>query len=146
MLSVWFCLHVYVYMCMSSCPCLHDSGIPQKKMELTENRTSIVGKKRNTETSNFHWFAANGKRKFVFLGRQTINSNRPLLLQQTCPSMGINNRYCPRWLYLLSFLSVMIMLFNILMSDLIYHKDFLLISKRHLIRNMSTIFPYTHQH
>ncbi len=29
----------------------------------------------------------NGKRKFVFLGRQTINGNRPLLFQQLCPSM-----------------------------------------------------------
>jgi hypothetical protein len=31
----------------------------------------------------------NGKRKFVFLGRQTINGNQYLLFQQMCPSMGI---------------------------------------------------------
>ncbi len=30
-----------------------------------------------------------GKRKFVFLGLQTINGNRRLLCQQTCPSMHI---------------------------------------------------------
>ncbi len=29
------------------------------------------------------------KRKFVFLGRETINGNRRLLKQQTCPSMSI---------------------------------------------------------
>ncbi len=34
----------------------------------------------------------NGKRKFVFPGRQTINGNRCLLFQQTCPSEGV--RYC----------------------------------------------------
>ncbi len=31
----------------------------------------------------------NGKRKFVLLGRQTINGNRRLLFQQTCPSTGV---------------------------------------------------------
>ncbi len=38
-------------------------------------------------------FAANGngKRKFVFLGRQTISNNRRLLYQQSCPSMSIYN-------------------------------------------------------
>jgi hypothetical protein len=45
--------------------------------------------KRKTEAAIFGLFAANGngKRKFVFLGRQTINGNRRLLFQQTCPSM-----------------------------------------------------------
>ncbi len=62
-----------------------------------ENRTNgkqqlpFVCCKQNTETSNFRLFAANRKRKrkFVFLGRQTINSNQQLLFQQTCPSMNI---------------------------------------------------------
>jgi hypothetical protein len=54
-----------------------------------------------TEKSNFRLLAANGKQKrhtsvfvlcrrktkFVFLGWQTINGNRRLLFQQTCPSM-----------------------------------------------------------
>jgi hypothetical protein len=41
------------------------------------------------ETANFCSLAANGKgkQKFVFIGRQTINSNEQLLFQQTCPSM-----------------------------------------------------------
>jgi hypothetical protein len=41
------------------------------------------------ENGNFRLLAANGngKRKFVFLGRQTINGNRRLLFQQTCLSM-----------------------------------------------------------
>jgi hypothetical protein len=40
------------------------------------------------ETANFRLFATNekGKRKFVFLGRQTMNGNQRLLFQQTCPS------------------------------------------------------------
>ncbi len=42
---------------------------------------------RKTKTANFRLFFANRKRKFVFLGRQTINGNRRLLFQQTCPSM-----------------------------------------------------------
>ncbi len=33
----------------------------------------------------------NRKRKYVVLGRQTINDNRRLLLQQTCPSMVMLN-------------------------------------------------------
>ncbi len=49
----------------------------------------FVSCKQKTETANFSFFTANGKRKwnFVFLGRQTINGNRRLLFQQTCPSM-----------------------------------------------------------
>jgi hypothetical protein len=39
------------------------------------------------EEDNISLFAANGKRKFVFLGRQMINGNRRLLFQQTCPSI-----------------------------------------------------------
>jgi hypothetical protein len=34
----------------------------------------------------------NGKWKVVFLGRQTINGNRRLLFQKTCPSMLLSNR------------------------------------------------------
>ncbi len=41
------------------------------------------------EIGNFCWFAANGKRKFVFLGRQAINGYRRLLCEQMCPSMII---------------------------------------------------------
>jgi hypothetical protein len=55
-----------------------------------------------TENGNFRLFAANGKQKrqtsvrllqmrteneVDFLGGQTINSNRRLLFQQTCPSV-----------------------------------------------------------
>jgi hypothetical protein len=49
------------------------------------------------ETANFRFFAlnGNGKRKFVFLGRQMINSNRQLLFKQTCLSMvaGLLNKF-----------------------------------------------------
>jgi hypothetical protein len=38
----------------------------------------------------FVYCKRNGKRMFVFLGRQTINGNRRLLFQQTCPSMPIS--------------------------------------------------------
>jgi hypothetical protein len=37
------------------------------------------------ETANFCLFAGYGKRKFVFLGRQTINCDRRLLFQQNVP-------------------------------------------------------------
>jgi hypothetical protein len=45
------------------------------------------------ENGNIRLFAANGngKRKFVFLGRQPINGNQRLLCQQTCPSMVTSN-------------------------------------------------------
>jgi hypothetical protein len=41
--------------------------------------------------ANFHLFAANGngKRKFVFRGRQMKNSNRRLVFQQTGPAKNI---------------------------------------------------------
>ncbi len=42
-----------------------------------------------TENGNLRLFAPNGRRKFIFLGRQTINGNRHLLFQQTYPSMAI---------------------------------------------------------
>jgi hypothetical protein len=38
----------------------------------------------------------NGKRKFVYLGRQTINGNRHLMFQQTCPSMRIISKILAR--------------------------------------------------
>jgi hypothetical protein len=45
-----------------------------------------------TENGNFRLFAENKKRKFVFLGRQTIHGKQRVLCQQTCPSM-IKKRY-----------------------------------------------------
>ncbi len=42
-------------------------------------------------TANFRLCSANGKRKFVSLHRQTINGNRRLLFQHTCPSMPKTN-------------------------------------------------------
>ncbi len=53
---------------------------------------------RKTETANFRLFSANGKWKFVFLGRQTTNGNRCLLCQQTFPpthfrKAGIRKNY-----------------------------------------------------
>ncbi len=50
-----------------------------------------IQKSELTENGIFHLFAENrnGKLKFVFLGGQTVNDNRRLLLPQTCPSMLI---------------------------------------------------------
>jgi hypothetical protein len=81
--SMSICLHVYVSMFQE---------FPKRKTELNRKRQfPFVCYKRKTETANFHLFAANenGKRRFVILGRQTINGNRRLLFQQTCPSMPI---------------------------------------------------------
>jgi hypothetical protein len=65
-----------------------------RKMELTENGNfSLFAAKQETETANFHLSSENGKRKFVFLGRQTINGNRSLLFQPTCSSMHTVKRY-----------------------------------------------------
>ncbi len=49
-------------------------------------------------TAKIRLFAANGngKRKFVFLGRQMINGNRRLLFQQTCQSMRSVNHLLHR--------------------------------------------------
>jgi hypothetical protein len=51
----------------------------------------FVCSKHKAEKAKFCLFTANGngKQKFVFLGRQTINDNRQLLFQQTCQSMAI---------------------------------------------------------
>jgi hypothetical protein len=63
-------------------------------MELTKNGNfRLFAAKRKTETANFHLSSANGKRKFVFLGRQTINGIRSLLFQPTCLSMHTVKRY-----------------------------------------------------
>ncbi len=63
-------------------------------MELTENDNfPFFAANQKTETENFHLSSANGKRKFVFLVRQTINDNRSLLFQPTCSSMHTVKRY-----------------------------------------------------
>ncbi len=62
-----------------------------------ENRTNgkqqlpFVCCKWQTEMANLGLFPADGKRKrkFVFLGWKTINGNRHLLFQRTCPSMYV---------------------------------------------------------
>ncbi len=61
---------------------------------------------QKTATSLSFSANGNGKRKFVFLGRQTRNGSQRLLHQQTCPSMpetwkcflpsNINFEYTPR--------------------------------------------------
>jgi hypothetical protein len=47
--------------------------------------------KWKAEMAKVRLFATNGngKQKFVFIGWQTINSNRLMTFQQTCPSMCI---------------------------------------------------------
>jgi hypothetical protein len=52
-----------------------------------ERKLLFVRCKRKTERANFLCFYGKGKWKFVFLGRHTLNGNRHLLFQQTCPSM-----------------------------------------------------------
>jgi hypothetical protein len=62
-----------------------------------------------TETANFRlftayfrFFSANRKWKFVFLGRETINSDRRLLFQQTCLSLIVWYRYLLYYLIIIS--------------------------------------------
>ncbi len=104
------CLYVHVHVSMFmtismfhvSTPCLHVSMSPclhvyvsmflefrKWKTELKENgQLPFVSCKWKMEMANFRFCAANwnGKRKFVFLVRQTINANWQLLLRQTCLS------------------------------------------------------------
>jgi hypothetical protein len=44
---------------------------------------------------HFCLFSANGKRKFVFLGRQTTKGTRRLPFQQMCPSTRVRTRRRP---------------------------------------------------
>ncbi len=73
--------HIYIYAVVSKYVYIW-------KTELMEERQFLFACcKWNTETANFRLFAANGNgnRKFVYLGRQTINSNERLLFQQKWP-------------------------------------------------------------
>ncbi len=81
--------HVYVSIFMFPCLKVHVSMFPKFRKQ----------KKELTKNSNFFLFAANGnrKRKFVFLGLQTINSSQRFLLQQTCPSMGSMQGKCNKY-------------------------------------------------
>jgi hypothetical protein len=67
-------------------PCFRNSANGKQSKQKTA--TSIRLLQMETETANFRLFAAKGneKRKFVFLGRQVINSNRSLLYPQICAS------------------------------------------------------------
>ncbi len=83
--------HVSIHVSMS--PCLHVPRIRQAQNGTNEKRQLLfVGCKQKMETENFRLFAENRniKGKFVFLGRQTMNGNRRLLFQQTCPSMPLS--------------------------------------------------------
>ncbi len=74
-------------------PRLHVPRIPQTENGATGKRQlPFVCCRQKMKTANFHLFAenGNGKRKFVSLGRQTINSSWLLLFQQMCPSMVVS--------------------------------------------------------
>jgi hypothetical protein len=62
-----------------------------RKIELSENRSFrlfAANRKRKWQTTRLLAANRNRKWKFVFLGQKTINGNRQLLFQETCPSMG----------------------------------------------------------
>ncbi len=90
------CLHVSMspclYVFMSPYTSLNVSGILQTEIR-TNGKRQLPFMCCKRKTANFCLFAATGtgKRKFVFLGRQTINGNRRLLFQKTCPSITLNN-------------------------------------------------------
>jgi hypothetical protein len=68
------------------------NSVLQMQNEINRKRSlPFVSCKRKTETANLRWLAknGNGKRIFVFPGRQTINDNRRRLFQETCQSMLI---------------------------------------------------------
>ncbi len=92
--SMFPCLHFSMSPCVcpqismfpSPCPCLHVSA--NGKRNQWKMATSLCFLTENRKVK-LPLFAANrnGKRKFVFLPRQTINENQRLLFQQTWPSI-----------------------------------------------------------
>jgi hypothetical protein len=71
----------------------------QKEMKMTNFRLFA---QREMKMENFRLFAANGnrKRKFVLLGRQTINSNRRLLFHQAHLCFRVIFLYTVKFLYI----------------------------------------------
>jgi hypothetical protein len=72
------------------CSVIRGSVIRRSVFRGSVFRGSVI---RGSVPDSFPYVAANGngKQKFVFLDRQTINCNRLLLFQQTCPSMLCTN-------------------------------------------------------
>ncbi len=57
-----------------------------------------IRKTEQTENGSFYFLQTeNAKQKFVFFGQKTVNDNRLLMFQQTCPSMQFSptNRWRP---------------------------------------------------
>ncbi len=81
------------YVSMSLCPCLDVSmflEFRKRKAELTGNGNLCLCAANGNDILPF--VVENGKRKFVFLGRQTINGNRRSLFQKRahlCSSMTV---------------------------------------------------------
>ncbi len=72
------CCRFNIYICIY---CIYMENGTHRKRQL-----SFFCCKCKAETENFHFYykKENGKQKFVFLGRQTINGSQHLQFQQTC--------------------------------------------------------------
>jgi hypothetical protein len=101
-MTPWPCLYAHVSMTMSprlhvSClispcpclmsPCFHVSISLSPCLYVSMLPEFCKWKTKHTKNENFLLFPTNGKRKFVFLGQQTLNGNWQLLFQQTCPTI-----------------------------------------------------------
>jgi hypothetical protein len=91
--SMALCLHDSITSCfhISMFPCLHVPMSMSLRFRYSANRKQkipFVLCKQKTVIANFLMFAAyrNGKKTFVFLGRQTNNGNRGSVFQQRFPS------------------------------------------------------------
>jgi hypothetical protein len=62
------------------------------KTELTEMETCICLLQMENGNGKLSFVCCKQKRKFDFLGRQTINSDQCLLFPQTCPSMPLGQK------------------------------------------------------
>ncbi len=71
----------------------HTVHTNKRKKELTENRNLHFLQQIKNRNDKLPFFAAKWKRKYVFLGQQTINGNQQLLFKQTCPSMDLDSIY-----------------------------------------------------
>ncbi len=95
------CCHVSMYPCLyvSMSPCLHIhvSTFPEyrKQNYVMEKGNFLLFLQTENWNRKLSFICCKWKRMFVFLGRQTINGNRQLLFQQTCPSLEVRNAYNP---------------------------------------------------
>ncbi len=97
--SMSLCFHVSISMFPLS-PWFRDSvNGTQNWWKMATSVCLLQTDNRNSKLPRLFAANRNGKRKFVFIARQTINGKWRLLFQQTCPSMREKNTFFPTVAY-----------------------------------------------